>query len=73
MSLKMWLFIRLDADVYVAVRYSGQQSQGSSSAAPGGSQTSSSSSSSSNLPSNLSYTSYILKQTPQVGRNAFIT
>ncbi|XP_011614731.2 YEATS domain-containing protein 2 isoform X2 [Takifugu rubripes] len=42
-----------------------QQSQGSSSAAPGGSQTSSSSSSSSSLPSNLSYTSYILKQTPQ--------
>lgn len=43
-----------------------QQSQSSSSAGPGGSQTSSSSSSSSSsLPSNLSYTSYILKQTPQ--------
>ncbi|XP_044224125.1 YEATS domain-containing protein 2 isoform X1 [Thunnus albacares] len=42
----------------------GQQSQSSSSAGAGGSQTSSSSSSSS-LPSNLSYTSYILKQTPQ--------
>ncbi|XP_042353780.1 YEATS domain-containing protein 2 isoform X2 [Plectropomus leopardus] len=43
-----------------------QQSQSSSSAGAGGSQTSSSSSSSSsNLPSNLSYTSYILKQTPQ--------
>uniref|UniRef100_H3C783 YEATS domain-containing protein 2 n=1 Tax=Tetraodon nigroviridis TaxID=99883 RepID=H3C783_TETNG len=55
---------RLDADAYVAVCYSGQQSQGASSAATGGSQTSSSSSSSS-LPSNLSYTSYILKQTPQ--------
>ncbi|KAF7662717.1 hypothetical protein LDENG_00227650 [Lucifuga dentata] len=41
----------------------GQQSHSSSSAAAGGSQTSSSSSSS--LPSNLSYTSYILKQTPQ--------
>uniref|UniRef100_A0A3P8SNR6 YEATS domain-containing protein 2 n=1 Tax=Amphiprion percula TaxID=161767 RepID=A0A3P8SNR6_AMPPE len=41
-----------------------QQSQSSSSAATGGSQNSSSSSSSS-LPSNLSYTSYILKQTPQ--------
>lgn len=39
-----------------------QQSQSSSSAGAGGSQTSSSSS---NLPSNLSYTSYILKQTPQ--------
>ncbi|XP_062260542.1 YEATS domain-containing protein 2 isoform X2 [Platichthys flesus] len=39
-----------------------QQSQSSSSAGAGGSQTSSSSSS---LPSNLSYTSYILKQTPQ--------
>ncbi|XP_062337009.1 YEATS domain-containing protein 2 isoform X1 [Osmerus eperlanus] len=38
----------------------GQQSQGSSSAGSGGCQTSSSS-----LPSNLSYTSYILKQTPQ--------
>ncbi|KAM3866478.1 YEATS domain-containing protein 2 [Diretmus argenteus] len=43
----------------------GQQSQSSSSAGAGGSQTSSSSSSSSSLPSNLSYTSYILKQTPQ--------
>ncbi|XP_030015917.1 YEATS domain-containing protein 2 isoform X2 [Sphaeramia orbicularis] len=43
----------------------GQQSQSSSSAGTGGSQTSSSSSSSSSLPSNLSYTSYILKQTPQ--------
>uniref|UniRef100_A0A3Q1IK81 YEATS domain-containing protein 2 n=1 Tax=Anabas testudineus TaxID=64144 RepID=A0A3Q1IK81_ANATE len=42
-----------------------QQSQSSSSAGAGGSQTSSSSSSSSCLPSNLSYTSYILKQTPQ--------
>nr|XP_057922377.1 YEATS domain-containing protein 2 isoform X2 [Doryrhamphus excisus] len=42
----------------------GQQSQSSSSAGAGGSQTSSSSSSGS-LPSNLSYTSYILKQTPQ--------
>ncbi|XP_040000065.1 YEATS domain-containing protein 2 [Xiphias gladius] len=42
-----------------------QQSQSSSSAGAGGSQTSSSSSSSSSLPSNLSYTSYILKQTPQ--------
>ncbi|XP_008332108.1 YEATS domain-containing protein 2 [Cynoglossus semilaevis] len=41
-----------------------QQSQSSSSAGAGGSQTSSSSTSSS-LPSNLSYTSYILKQTPQ--------
>ncbi|XP_076000921.1 YEATS domain-containing protein 2 isoform X2 [Genypterus blacodes] len=41
----------------------GQQSHSSSSAGAGGSQTSSSSSSS--LPSNLSYTSYILKQTPQ--------
>uniref|UniRef100_A0A1A7YJJ0 YEATS domain-containing protein 2 n=1 Tax=Iconisemion striatum TaxID=60296 RepID=A0A1A7YJJ0_9TELE len=40
-----------------------QQSQSSSSAATGGSQNSSSSSGS--LPSNLSYTSYILKQTPQ--------
>uniref|UniRef100_A0A8C4DCL1 YEATS domain-containing protein 2 n=1 Tax=Dicentrarchus labrax TaxID=13489 RepID=A0A8C4DCL1_DICLA len=48
-----------------------QQSQSSSSAGAGGSQTSSSSSSSSSLPSNLSYTSYILKQTPQVGRNPF--
>ncbi|TNN67775.1 YEATS domain-containing protein 2 [Liparis tanakae] len=48
-----------------------QQSQSSSSAGAGASQTSSSSSSSSSsLPSNLSYTSYILKQTPQVGRNA---
>ncbi|XP_059201024.1 YEATS domain-containing protein 2 [Centropristis striata] len=45
---------------------SSQQSQSSSSAGAGGSQTSSSSSSSSSsLPSNLSYTSYILKQTPQ--------
>ncbi|XP_029929559.1 YEATS domain-containing protein 2 isoform X2 [Myripristis murdjan] len=43
----------------------GQQSQSSSSAGAGGSQTTSSSSSSSSLPSNLSYTSYILKQTPQ--------
>ncbi|XP_078119789.1 YEATS domain-containing protein 2 isoform X1 [Sander vitreus] len=43
-----------------------QQSQSSSSAGAGGPQTSSSSSSSSSsLPSNLSYTSYILKQTPQ--------
>lgn len=42
----------------------GQQSQSSSLAGSGGSQSSSSSSSSS-LPSNLSYTSYILKQTPQ--------
>ncbi|XP_040924140.1 YEATS domain-containing protein 2 isoform X3 [Betta splendens] len=42
-----------------------QQSQSSSSASAGASQTSSSSSSSSSLPSNLSYTSYILKQTPQ--------
>ncbi|KAF3858354.1 hypothetical protein F7725_011555 [Dissostichus mawsoni] len=43
-----------------------QQSQSSSSTGAGGSQTSSSSSSSSSsLPSNLSYTSYILKQTPQ--------
>lgn len=67
----MQLFIRFDADVYVAVCNSGQQSQGTSSAATGGSQTSSSSSSSSSLPSNLSYTSYILKQTPQVGRKAF--
>ncbi|XP_046883434.1 YEATS domain-containing protein 2 isoform X2 [Hypomesus transpacificus] len=40
----------------------GQQSQGSSSTGSTGSHTSSSSSS---LPSNLSYTSYILKQTPQ--------
>ncbi|XP_023261239.1 YEATS domain-containing protein 2 isoform X1 [Seriola lalandi dorsalis] len=40
-----------------------QQSQSSSSAGAGSSQTTSSSSSS--LPSNLSYTSYILKQTPQ--------
>ncbi|KAL3055084.1 hypothetical protein OYC64_017901 [Pagothenia borchgrevinki] len=44
----------------------GQQSQSSSSTGAGGSQaSSSSSSSSSSLPSNLSYTSYILKQTPQ--------
>ncbi|XP_077471484.1 YEATS domain-containing protein 2 [Stigmatopora argus] len=43
---------------------SGQQSQNSSSAGSGGTQTSSSSSFSS-LPSNLAYTSYILKQTPQ--------
>ncbi|XP_034742658.1 YEATS domain-containing protein 2 isoform X1 [Etheostoma cragini] len=43
-----------------------QQSKSSSAAGTGGSQTSSSSSStSSSLPSNLSYTSYILKQTPQ--------
>ncbi|XP_068557565.1 YEATS domain-containing protein 2 [Cebidichthys violaceus] len=43
-----------------------QQSQSGSSAGAGASQTSSSSSSSSSsLPSNLSYTSYILKQTPQ--------
>ncbi|XP_077415185.1 YEATS domain-containing protein 2 isoform X2 [Vanacampus margaritifer] len=42
----------------------GQQSQSSSSAGAGGAQASSASSSSS-LPSNLSYTSYILKQTPQ--------
>ncbi|KAA8587669.1 hypothetical protein FQN60_016531 [Etheostoma spectabile] len=43
-----------------------QQSKSSSAAGAGGSQTSSStSSSSSSLPSNLSYTSYILKQTPQ--------
>ncbi|KAM8850068.1 YEATS domain-containing protein 2 isoform 2-T3 [Spinachia spinachia] len=43
-----------------------QQSQSSSSAGAGTPQTSSSSSSSSSsLPSNLSYTSYILKQTPQ--------
>lgn len=41
----------------------GQQSQSSGS---GGSQSSSGSSGSSSLPSNLSYTSYILKQTPQV-------
>lgn len=41
----------------------GQQSQSSSSASSGGTQSSSSTSSS--LPSNLSYTSYILKQTPQ--------
>lgn len=72
MALKMQLFIGLDADAYVAVCYSGQQSQGASSAATGASQTSSSSSSSSSLPSNLSYTSYILKQTPQVGKKAFI-
>ncbi|KAM9322687.1 YEATS domain-containing protein 2 isoform 2-T2 [Pholidichthys leucotaenia] len=43
-----------------------QQSQSNSTAGSGGSQNSSSSSSSSGtLPSNLSYTSYILKQTPQ--------
>ncbi|XP_029380366.1 YEATS domain-containing protein 2 isoform X2 [Echeneis naucrates] len=42
-----------------------QQSQSSSSAGAGSSQTSSSSSCPSSLPSNLSYTSYILKQTPQ--------
>ncbi|XP_030630073.1 YEATS domain-containing protein 2 [Chanos chanos] len=42
----------------------GQQSQSSASAGSGSSQ-SSSSTSGSNLPSNLSYTSYILKQTPQ--------
>lgn len=65
------LVLRFDADVYVVVCCSGQQSQGASSAATGGSQTSSSSSPSSSLPSNLSYTSYILKQTPQVGRKAF--
>ncbi|XP_055007926.1 YEATS domain-containing protein 2 isoform X2 [Boleophthalmus pectinirostris] len=41
----------------------GQQSQSSSTAGSGGTQSSSSSSTS--LPSNLSYTSYILKQTPQ--------
>ncbi|XP_047224658.1 YEATS domain-containing protein 2 isoform X3 [Girardinichthys multiradiatus] len=41
------------------------QSQSGSSAGASGSQNSSSSSSSSSLPSNLSYTSYILKQTPQ--------
>lgn len=41
----------------------GQQSQSSSSASSGATQSSSSTSSS--LPSNLSYTSYILKQTPQ--------
>ncbi|XP_056600618.1 YEATS domain-containing protein 2 [Triplophysa dalaica] len=41
---------------------SGQQSQSSG---PGGSQSSSGSSGSSSLPPNLSYTSYILKQTPQ--------
>lgn len=68
----MWLFIRFVADVYLAACYSGQQSQGSSSAATSSSQTSSSSSSSSSLPSNLSYTSYILKQTPQVGRECFL-
>lgn len=71
MALKMQLFITFETDVCVAGCYSGQQSQGTSSAATGGSQTSSSSSSSSSLPSNLSYTSYILKQTPQVGRKAF--
>ncbi|CAL8312604.1 unnamed protein product [Gadus morhua 'NCC'] len=46
----------------------GQQSHGSSSTSTGGSHppsSSSSSSTSSSLPSNLSYTSYILKQTPQ--------
>ncbi|CAL8281673.1 unnamed protein product [Lota lota] len=46
----------------------GQQSHSSSSTGTGGSHTpssSSSSSTSSSLPSNLSYTSYILKQTPQ--------
>lgn len=65
------LFIRCWADVYVAECNLGQQSQSSSSTGAGGSQTSSSSSSSSSsLPSNLSYTSYILKQTPQVGGNA---
>uniref|UniRef100_A0A667XM19 YEATS domain-containing protein 2 n=1 Tax=Myripristis murdjan TaxID=586833 RepID=A0A667XM19_9TELE len=42
----------------------------SSSAGAGGSQTTSSSSSSSSLPSNLSYTSYILKQTPQVAQGS---
>ncbi|KAK2822334.1 hypothetical protein Q5P01_022399 [Channa striata] len=42
-----------------------QQSQSGSSAGTGGTQTAASSSSSSSLPSNLSYTSYILKQTPQ--------
>uniref|UniRef100_A0AAX7UY53 YEATS domain-containing protein 2 n=1 Tax=Astatotilapia calliptera TaxID=8154 RepID=A0AAX7UY53_ASTCA len=42
-------------------------SSGSETSVSGGSHNSSSSSSSSNLPSNLSYTSYILKQTPQVG------
>ncbi|XP_038129231.1 YEATS domain-containing protein 2 isoform X2 [Cyprinodon tularosa] len=41
------------------------QSQSGSSTSASGSQNSSSSSSSSSLPSNLSYTSYILKQTPQ--------
>ncbi|CAL9688773.1 unnamed protein product [Knipowitschia caucasica] len=41
----------------------GQQSQSSSTPSSGGTQSSSSTSSS--LPSNLSYTSYILKQTPQ--------
>lgn len=50
----------------VAVCKIGQQSQSSSSAGTGGAQNSSSSGS---LPSNLSYTSYILKQTPQVGRH----
>ncbi|KAG7263956.1 hypothetical protein CRUP_024290, partial [Coryphaenoides rupestris] len=51
-----------------ATNSAGQQSHGSSSSGTGGSHTSSSSSSSStssSLPSNLSYTSYILKQTPQ--------
>uniref|UniRef100_A0A8C5GIT2 YEATS domain-containing protein 2 n=1 Tax=Gouania willdenowi TaxID=441366 RepID=A0A8C5GIT2_GOUWI len=51
-----------------------QQSQSSSSASTGNCQNSSSSSSSGSLPSNLSYTSYILKQTPQgtflVGQSA---
>ncbi|KAM4728842.1 YEATS domain-containing protein 2 isoform 2-T2 [Anableps anableps] len=42
-----------------------QQSQSGPSAGTSSSQNSSSSSSSSSLPSNLSYTSYILKQTPQ--------
>lgn len=57
--------------IYVDFCNLGQQSQNSSSAVSGGSHNSSSSSSSSNLPSNLSYTSYILKQTPQVGRPTF--
>ena len=65
------LFLRLETDVFLTVCNLGQQSQSSSSAGAGGSQTSSSSSSSS-LPSNLSYTSYILKQTPQVGGNALM-
>lgn len=64
--------MRFETDEYVAVCNLGQQSQSSSSAGAGGSQaSSSSSSSSSSLPSNLSYTSYILKQTPQVSRNAY--